>query len=169
MTLFELVRQEVTAKQAAELYGMKFDRNGRGYCPWHDDGRHPALSFDKNGWCHCFVCHTNGDAIMLTAQMLGIPLVDAAKRIKKDFHLDKPVDRRPSPSTKLRAKKRRDAKANFDRWWGNLCDVVHEADERLAEYTPETIDAEFDLILAARCRANQRLDVMWERMQDGRT
>lgn len=168
MTLFEMVRQEVTAKQAAELYGMKFDRNGRGFCPWHNDGRHPALSFDKNGWCHCFVCHKNGDVTDLTAQMLGISPLEAAKRLQRDFHLDKPIDNRPSPEAKIRAQ-RRDANAEFNRKWGKLCDVVHEADERLARYTPETIDAEFDMILAARCRASQRLDLMWEEMQHERT
>ena len=167
MTLYELVRQEVTAKQVAELYGLKIDRSGRGYCPWHDDGNHPALSFDRNGWCHCFVCHMNGDATDLAAQMLELPKIEAARRIKADFHLDAPIDGRPSPTARLRMKQR-DKKAKFNREWAMLCDVVHEADKLLATYTPGTIDAEFDLILDARCKADQRLNLMWEEIH-GRT
>ena len=37
MTVFELVKQEVTAEDVARLYGLKFGRSGRATCPWHDD------------------------------------------------------------------------------------------------------------------------------------
>lgn len=169
MTIFEMVRSEVTARQAAELYGMKFDRSGRGFCPWHDDGKHPALQFFRDGFCYCHSCHMSGDATALTAQMLGLPELEAAKRLQADFHLDTPYDKRPAPDTKLKAQQKRDAKAEFDREWGKLCEVVREADARLRQYTPETIDAEFDLILAAMCKANERLDLMWEEQKNGRT
>ena len=48
MTVFELVRQEVTAEDVARLYGLKFGRNGRAVCPWHSD-HHPDLRFYENG------------------------------------------------------------------------------------------------------------------------
>lgn len=169
MTIFELIRQEVTARQVAELYGMKFDRSGRGFCPWHDDGVHAALKFFADGsGCYCHACHNHGDTVALAAQMLGITDMEAAERIRQDFHLDQPIDGRPDPSTKVRAKRKRDAKAEFDKRWAYLCDIVHEAEARLAKYTPETIDAEFDVILGAMCKANQELDLMWEDMRCGR-
>jgi hypothetical protein len=37
MTLIEAVSEAVTAKQAATLYGLKFDRRGKAVCPWHAD------------------------------------------------------------------------------------------------------------------------------------
>lgn len=169
MTVFELVRQEVTSKQAAELYGLRIDRAGRGFCPWHDDGEHAALQFFGDGGCYCHSCHKSGDAVDITAKMLGLPMKEAAERLRKDFHLDTPTDDRPDPSTKFRAKQRQEAKAAFNKRWGYLCDVVREADARLAQYTPETADTTFDVILAARCKADQELNLMWEEMRNGRS
>ena len=169
MTIFELVREEVTARQAAELYGLKFDGHGRGFCPWHEDGRHAALQFFKDGGCYCHSCHAYGDAVDITAQMLELTPKQAAWRVYKDFNLNHPVDNRPDPSTRSRMQKRHDERAMKNQRWGHLCDVVRDADARLGKYTPETIDAEFDLILAARCKANQELDLLWEDMKYERT
>lgn len=169
MTIFELIREEVSARQVAELYGLRFDKSGRGFCPWHDDGKHAALKFFDDGrGCYCHACHMHGDAVSLAAQMLGLSEMEAAERIRQDFHLDTPIDNRPDPLTKVKAQKRRDAKAEFNRRWGYLCDVVHEADAKLAQYTPDTIDSEFDLLLGVRCKADQELNLMWEDVKHGR-
>ena len=42
MTLFEQVKECVTARQAAEHYGIKVKRNGMACCPFHKD-RHPSM------------------------------------------------------------------------------------------------------------------------------
>lgn len=162
MTIFELIQREVTAKQAAEMYGLRIDRNGRGFCPWHDDGRHAALQFFDNGLCYCHSCHEHGDATNLTAQMLGLTQKEAAEQIRRDFGLNGTVSARPSRAAKLSREARKAARDAFTARWCHLCDVVHEADAKLAQYTPETADTEFDMILAARCRANEELDIMWE-------
>ena len=47
MTLFEQVKECVTARQAAEHYGIKVKRNGMACCPFHKD-RHPSMKADKN-------------------------------------------------------------------------------------------------------------------------
>ena len=66
MTIFELIREEVSARQVAELYGLRFDKSGRGFCPWHDDGKHAALKFFDDGrGCYCHACHMHGDAVSL--------------------------------------------------------------------------------------------------------
>ena len=162
MTVFELVRQEITAKQAAELYGLRFDRAGRGFCPWHEDGKHAALQFFPDGGCYCHSCHAYGDAIDITAAMLKLKPKLAAWLLYKDFHLNQPVDRRPNPETKRRVQQQRDARAEFNKRWCYLCDVVHEAKAKLAAYTPETIDAEFDMLLSVMAKADTELDLMWE-------
>ena len=54
MGLFDSVRTAVTARQAAERYGLQFDRAGRrARCIWHSPDRHPSLSF-KGGYCQVF-------------------------------------------------------------------------------------------------------------------
>ena len=105
----------------------------------------------------------------MVAQMFGKTDKAAAEQIKRDFHLDQPVDNRPDPNTRLRRKEKQQRKALENERWNKLCEAVQEADERLAQYTPETADAEFDMILAIRCRADQELNVMWEDMQSERT
>lgn len=162
VTVFELVRQNVTARQAAELYGLRFDRNGRGWCPWHPDGRHAALAFyDRDGGCHCHACHHGGDAIDITGQLLGMTPKEAAEQLRKDFHLDQPVDHRPSPETVKRRREVKDERQRFNKRWSFLCDVVHEADAILEKYTPETIDAQFDKVLRLRSMADLELEILW--------
>ncbi len=165
MTIFELVRQEITARQAAVLYGLKFDRTGRGFCPWHDDGKHPALQFFPDGGCYCHSCHEYGDAIDITAQMLGITPKQAARRLYKDFNLNQPVDNRSDPSTKARMKEQRDERKAMAERYSHLCDVLREAEERLAKYTPETIDAEFDLILDVFGKTQDSINLLMEDMK----
>lgn len=40
MDVFRVVKDNVTARQVAEYYGMKISRNGMACCPFHDD-KHP--------------------------------------------------------------------------------------------------------------------------------
>lgn len=163
MTVFELVRREVTAESAARLYGLRFGRSGRAVCPWHDDHK-PDLRFYDNGTCYCFACHAGGDATALTAQVLGLAPVEAADRLRQDFHLDQPAGRRPDPAAKDRAQQRRDARASFNRRWGELCDVVHEADTELPRYEQENAwdNPRFVAVLMARARADEQLNTMRE-------
>ena len=162
MTIFELIRQEVTAEDAGRLYGLRFDRSGRAFCPWHDDGHHAALQFFADGGCYCHSCHQHGDAVGLTAQILGLTPREAAERLRQDFHLDKPVTTRPDPSTTAKRKRQQEEREARRKRWGLLCDVCREADDRLRQFTPETITPEFDAILAARCKADTELNILWE-------
>ena len=162
------MRNEVTAKQAAELYGLKFDRSGRGFCPWHEDGKHAALQFFPDGGCYCHSCHAYGDAADIVAQMLGISQMRAAWQIYRDFKLNKPVDQRENPETKRQMQRKRDERAAKAKEYSRLCEIVREADERLAKYTPETIDAEFDLLLGARNKAEQGINLLAEEMKNER-
>lgn len=83
--LFDAVREGVTAREAAEMYGLAVDRHGKALCPWHED-RRPSLSF-KGQYCKCFACGGGGSAIDLTAQLFGLTPLEAARRLSQDFHL----------------------------------------------------------------------------------
>ena len=91
MTLFEQVKECVTARQAAEHYGIKVKRNGMACCPFHKD-RHPSMKADKI--YHCFACGVGGDAIDFTARLFGISQYEAAKKLVEDFGLDIKVGNR---------------------------------------------------------------------------
>ena len=91
MTLFEQLKECVTARQAAEHYGIKVKRNGMACCPFHKD-RHPSMKADK--MYHCFACGVGGDAIDFTAKLFGISQYEAAKKLVEDFGLDIKVEDR---------------------------------------------------------------------------
>ena len=60
MNVFEAVKENVTARQAAEMYGIRVNRNGMACCPFHDD-RNPSLKVDKRFYANLnkiqtFIC-----------------------------------------------------------------------------------------------------------------
>lgn len=63
---FESVKENVTARQAAEMYGIRVNRNGMACCPFHDD-KHPSMKVDKR--FHCFSCQEDGDVIDFSAKL----------------------------------------------------------------------------------------------------
>ena len=81
MRLFESVRAGVTARNAAERYGIHVNRNGMACCPFHSD-RHPSMKLDTR--YHCFGCQADGDAIDLTGRLFGLEPVDAVKKLAAD-------------------------------------------------------------------------------------
>ena len=42
MRIFEIVRENINLREAAELYGIDVNRYGKALCPFHND-RHPSL------------------------------------------------------------------------------------------------------------------------------
>ena len=90
MRIFEIVKENVNLREAAELYGIDVNRYGKALCPFHND-RHPSLYVADNHY-HCFACGAYGDVIDFAAKLFGLPLYEAAQRLAADFHLtpDKP-------------------------------------------------------------------------------
>ena len=85
MSVFEEVKKYVTARQVAENYGLRINRNGMACCPFHRD-KHPSMKIDSLHY-HCFGCGAHGDAIGYVAQMFGLSQYDAACKIIADFGL----------------------------------------------------------------------------------
>lgn len=84
MNVFEAVKQSVTARQAAEMYGIKVRRNGMACCPFHDD-KTPSMKLDKR--FHCFGCQADGDVIDFTARLFGLNSKEAAAKLAADFSI----------------------------------------------------------------------------------
>ena len=53
MDIFEAVKEQVTAREAAERYGIQVSRYGMAVCPFHQD-KNPSLKLDRR--FHCFGC-----------------------------------------------------------------------------------------------------------------
>ena len=136
--LFDMVREGVTALEAAERYGVKVNQHGRALCPWHAD-KHPSLSF-RGQYCRCFACNNGGSAIDLTAQLFGISLLEAAQKLNNDFHIGadgKPTSRPQGPS---KAQMREEAKRLLNTVWSVWCDREQFYRTYLASFGPGDID-----------------------------
>ena len=129
MSIFEQIADSVTAKDAAEIYGLKFGRNGRACCPWHND-THPDLTF-SGSHCHCFACGIGGDAVALTAQLFNLSMWDAAAKLNEDFKLGLNLSETKIPTGPSRAELRRQERERENREWGTLCEIERQADKRL--------------------------------------
>ncbi len=84
MSIFTEVKEQMTARKAAEFYGLKVGRNGMACCPFHSD-KHPSMKIDRN--YHCFACGVGGDAVDYVSRMFGLSQLDAAKKLIEDFSL----------------------------------------------------------------------------------
>ena len=85
-SVFEVVKQSVTAREAAELYGIAVGRGGMACCPFHDD-RHPSLKLNED-YFYCFGCGATGDVIDFTARLFNLSPLDAARKLALDFGID---------------------------------------------------------------------------------
>ena len=83
--LFTRVKAAVTARQAAKRYGLKVNPSGMACCPFHED-RNPSMKVDDR--FYCFGCGVTGDAVDLTARLLGLTSKDAALRLAVDFGIE---------------------------------------------------------------------------------
>lgn len=82
MNVFDTVKQSVTTRQAAEMYGSKIRRNNMTSCPFHND-RTPSMKVDNR--FHCFGCGADGDVIDFVSRLFGISNLEAAQKIASDF------------------------------------------------------------------------------------
>jgi len=82
--LFEIVKLNITTRQAAEIYSFQPNRHGMVCCPFHAD-RDPSMKVDSR--FHCFCCGADGDVIDFTAKLFQLPLRQAAEKLVTDFGL----------------------------------------------------------------------------------
>ena len=108
MNVFEAVKQNVTTRQAAELYGITVSRNGMAVCPFHND-KNPSMKLDRR--FHCFGCQADGDAVDFVSRLFQLPSKEAAMKLADDLGIAydnrqkptvKPHIREPTPEQKYR-------------------------------------------------------------------
>ena len=128
MNIFSEVKEHLTARQAAEYYGLKVRSNRTACCPFHD-AKHPSIKIDKN--YHCFACGVGGDAVDYVSRMFGLSQYDAALKLIEDFVL--PVDEKRSAELNEQEKERiRREKSERER-------ITH-IKERFEKWCSQTID-----------------------------
>ena len=136
-SVFEVVKQSVTAREAAELYGIAVGRGGMACCPFHDD-RHPSMKVDAR--FHCFGCGADGDVIDFTARLYDLSPKEAAEKLAQDFGLS--YDRKaPIRRTYVRQKSEAQVrKEKREHGWRVLTDYYHLLRKWEADHSPKTPD-----------------------------
>ena len=136
-SVFEVVKQSVTVREAAELYGIAVGRSGMACCPFHDD-RHPSMKVDAR--FHCFGCGADGDVIDFTARLYDLSPKEAAEKLAQDFGLSydsKAPIRRSYVRQKTEAQVRKEKR---EHGWRVLTDYYHLLRKWEADYSPKTAD-----------------------------
>ena len=136
-SVFEVVKQSVTAREAAELYGIAVGRGGMACCPFHDD-RHPSMKVDTR--FHCFGCGADGDVTDFTARLYDLSPKGAAEKLAQDFGLSydsKAPIRRSYVRQKTEAQVRKEKR---EHGWRVLTDYYHLLRKWEADYSPKTAD-----------------------------
>ena len=138
-SVFEVVKQSVTVREAAELYGIAVGRSGMACCPFHDD-RHPSMKVDAR--FHCFGCGADGDVIDFTARLYDLSPKEAAEKLAQDFGLsydNKAPPRRSYVRQKSEAQVRKEKR---EHGWRVLTDYYHLLRKWEADYSPKTPDVD---------------------------
>ena len=136
-SVFEVVKQSVTVREAAELYGIAVGRGGMACCPFHDD-RHPSMKVDTR--FHCFGCGADGDVIDFTARLYDLSPKEAAEKLAQDFGLsydNKAPPRRSYVRQKSEAQVRKEKR---EHGWRVLTDYYHLLRKWEADYSPKMPD-----------------------------
>ena len=130
MNVFEVVKENVTARQAAEAYGLKVGRTGIACCPFHSD-KSPSMKLDER--YYCFGCGVTGDAVNL-AEDFGLNYDSRQKpRVR-------PRIRNPTPEQKYQKEENHCYKV--------LTDYFHLLREWEKKYAPKQPDEEWNPLFA---------------------
>ena len=133
--LFEAVKQSVSTRDAAEMYGIEVKQNGMACCPFHDD-THPSMKVDTR--FHCFGCGADGDVIDFTARLYNLSPKEAAEKLTQDFGL---VYDRQAPPRRSYVRQKTAAqkfKEDRDRSFRVLADYYHLLQKWETGYSPRT-------------------------------
>lgn len=137
-SVFEVVKQSVAVREAAEMYGIAVGRGGMACCPFHDD-RHPSLKLNED-YFYCFGCGATGDVIDFTARLYDLSPKEAAEKLAQDFGLaydSKAPIRRNYVRQKSEAQARKEKR---EHGWRVLTDYYHLLRKWEADYSPKTPD-----------------------------
>ena len=135
-SVFEVVKQSVTAREAAELYGIAVGRGGMACCPFHDD-RHPSLKLNED-YFYCFGCGATGDVIDFTARLYDLSPKEAAEKLAQDFGLAYDSQAPPRRRYIRQKNEAQKFKEDWDRTFRVLADYYHLLGKWETDYSPKT-------------------------------
>lgn len=139
MRIFEIVKENVNLREAAELYGIDVNRYGKALCPFHND-RHPSLLVADDHY-YCFACGEHGDVIDFVSRLFQLSPYDAARKLMADFHLspDKPPSAAALHAKRIRTEAQQ-LMENERLCFSVLSDYVRVLRDWRVRYSPQSPD-----------------------------
>ena len=183
MRIFEIVKENVNLREAAELYGIDVNRYGKALCPFHND-RHPSLYVADDHY-YCFACGEHGDVIAFVGKLFQLSPYDAARKLMADFHLspDKPPSAAALHAKRIRTEAQQ-LRENERLCFSILSDYAHvlrdwkvryapqspaEApDERFVEACHKLDEVEYYLDILTSGNSYERSEVIHQQMANGK-
>ena len=135
-SIFEAVKQSVTVREAAQMYGIEINRSGMACCPFHDD-KNPSMKLNEE-YFYCFGCGATDDVIDFAARLYNLSPKEAAEKLAQDFGLaydSQAPPRRRYVRQKTEAQK---FKEDRDHAFRVLADYFHLLRKWETDYTPKT-------------------------------
>lgn len=135
-SVFEAVKQSVTVREAAQMYGIEVNRGGMACCPFHDD-KNPSMKLNEE-YFYCFGCGATGDVIDFPARLYNLSPKEAAEKLAQDFGLA--YDSQAPPRRRYVRQKSETQKFKEDRdhAFRVLADYFHLLRKWETDYTPKT-------------------------------
>ena len=151
MRIFEIVKENVNLREAAELYGIDVNRYGKALCPFHND-RNPSLYVADDHY-YCFACGEHGDVIDFAGRLFQLSLYDAARKLMADFHLspDKPPSAAALHAKRIRTEAQQ-LMENERLCFSVLSDYVRVLQDWKVRYAPRTQDEPLHERFIEACR-----------------
>lgn len=183
MRIFEIVKENVNLREAAELYGIDVNRYSKALCPFHND-RHPSLYVADDHY-YCFTCGEHGDVIDFVGRLFQLSPYDAARKLAADFHLspDKPPSAAALHAKRIRTEAQQ-LRENERLCFSILSDYAHvlrdwkvryapqspaEApDERFVEACHKLDEVEYYLDILTSGNSYERSEVIHQQMANGK-
>ena len=183
MRIFEIVKENVDLREAAERYGIDVNRYGKALCPFHND-RHPSLLVADDHY-HCFACGAHGDVIDFAANFFDLPLYEAAQRLAADFGID--TDRTPTKEILEKRRQKTEAQQLIENerlCFSILSDYARVLRDWKVRYAPQSPDEPVHARFVAACHnldqteyyleilcvgdSHERAEVVQQQMADGK-
>ncbi len=161
MNVFQAVKENVTARQAAEQYGFEVKHGGMMCCPFHDD-KNPSMKVDKR--FHCFGCGEDGDAIDFVGKLFSLKPKEAAEKLANDFGITYDGQERYKPiKTSIIKRIKREQEKNTVRRCGDvLSDYLSLLRQWRTDYAPKSPDDRLDPRFAESLEYMEYIDHLCE-------
>lgn len=150
MSIFQEIKEYVTARNVAEHYGLKVGRNGLACCPFHND-HHPSMKIDQ--FYYCFACGAKGDVINYVADIFGLSQYDAACRIIEDFNLSISINQIPEKDKEMEYQRQQEEKRKitqikeqFEQWTNKSVDILRNCLKEIDEVKSLVVNIPIDNI-----------------------